>query len=40
MVIVVGPLVTRIYCELLIVVFKMHDALQTIKHNTTVKTKS
>ncbi|GAE95484.1 hypothetical membrane protein [Gracilibacillus boraciitolerans JCM 21714] len=34
-VIVVGPLIIRIYCELLIVVFKMHDALQTIKYNTT-----
>lgn len=39
-VIVVGPLVIRIYCELLIVVFKMHDALQTIKDNTTPKEKS
>ena len=28
--IVMGPLVTRIYCELLIVLFKMHEALQDI----------
>jgi hypothetical protein len=29
-VMVVGPFMTRIYCELLIVLFKMHEALQTI----------
>ena len=33
--IVVGPIIVRIYCELLIVVFKMHDALQAIKENTS-----
>ncbi|KHE66875.1 DUF4282 domain-containing protein [Halobacillus sp. BBL2006] len=29
--IIFGPLLTRIYCELLIVQFKMHEALQTIQ---------
>ncbi|MFL8939030.1 DUF4282 domain-containing protein [Rossellomorea oryzaecorticis] len=33
--IVIDPLLTRIYCELLIVLFKMHEALQTIKENST-----
>lgn len=31
MTIIIGPLFTRIYCELLIVLFKMHEALQQIK---------
>lgn len=30
--IVVGPLVVRIYCELLIIAFKMHESLQQIKN--------
>ena len=29
--IVIGPLVVRIYCELLIIFFKMHESLQDIK---------
>ena len=29
--IVIGPLVVRIYCELLIVFFKIHEALQDLK---------
>ncbi|QUW24038.1 DUF4282 domain-containing protein [Sporosarcina sp. Marseille-Q4063] len=29
--IVVGPIVVRIYCELLIVFFKIHEALQDLK---------
>lgn len=32
--IVLGPLCTRIYCELLMIWFKMHEALQEIKENT------
>ena len=28
---VIGPLVTRIYCELLIIIFKMHESLTEIK---------
>jgi hypothetical protein len=31
--ILVGPLLIRIYCELLIVLFKMHEALQKISDN-------
>jgi hypothetical protein len=27
---VVGPIVVRVYCELLIVIFKMHEALEKI----------
>jgi len=27
---VVGPILVRVYCELLIVIFKMHEALQKI----------
>jgi hypothetical protein len=33
--IVIGPLVTRIYCELLIVLFKMNEALQDIKSKSS-----
>lgn len=29
--IVVGPLFVRIYCELLIIFFKMHESLQSLK---------
>lgn len=28
--IVIGPILVRVYCELLIVMFKMHEALQKI----------
>jgi hypothetical protein len=31
---VLGPLFVRIYCEMLIVLFVMNDALQEIKKNT------
>lgn len=31
---IVGSLVARIYCELLIVVFKMHESLEAINENT------
>lgn len=27
---VIGPIVVRVYCELLIVIFKMHEALEKI----------
>ncbi|WP_368652341.1 DUF4282 domain-containing protein [Ornithinibacillus sp. 4-3] len=29
--IVVGPILVRIYCELLIIMFKMHESLQDIR---------
>ncbi|HLQ72822.1 MAG TPA: DUF4282 domain-containing protein [Bacillota bacterium] len=35
--IVVGPFVVRIYCELLIIFFKMHESLQEIKRSLTNK---
>jgi len=31
--ILVGPLIVRVYCELLIVVFKIHDSLRAIERN-------
>ena len=31
LIIVVGPIIVRIYCELLIIMFKMHEALQDIR---------
>lgn len=31
--IVLGPLMTRVYCELLMVVFKIHDHLNDIKNS-------
>ncbi len=31
LVIVLGPVVTRIYCEILILFFRMHDSLNEIK---------
>ncbi|MFC4402548.1 DUF4282 domain-containing protein [Gracilibacillus xinjiangensis] len=34
--IILGPLVIRIYCELLILMFKMNDALQDIREHVTV----
>jgi hypothetical protein len=35
---VVGPLIVRVYCEILIVVFRMHEALETISQNTNRRT--
>jgi len=32
---IVGPLFVRVYCELLIVIFKMNDTLGVIARNTT-----
>jgi hypothetical protein len=32
--IVLGPLVVRLYCELLIVVFRIHDLLRAVERNT------
>jgi hypothetical protein len=34
LVVIVGPLVVRIYCELLIVVFRINDTLTGIWYNT------
>ena len=31
---ILGPLAVRIYCELLIVIFRINDTLTDIKHNT------
>jgi hypothetical protein len=31
---IVGPLFVRVYCEILIVIFKMHESLVAIQHNT------
>lgn len=36
--IVVGPLIVRIYCELLIIAFKIHDSLKVIKEKLTENT--
>mgnify|MGYP001346096307 FL=1 len=33
LIIILGPLFTRIYCELLIILFKMHETLQKINDN-------
>jgi len=30
---VVGPILVRVYCELLIIMFKIHDTLNDIKNN-------
>jgi len=35
LVIVVGPLLLRFYCELLIVLFRIFDSLRVIERNTT-----
>jgi uncharacterized protein DUF4282 len=32
---IVGPLLIRFYCELLIVLFRMYDSLRVIERNTT-----
>jgi hypothetical protein len=32
--IILGPLVARIYCELIILWFRIHDHLRQIEHNT------
>ncbi len=34
-VILLGPVMVRIYCELLIVVFKIHQSLEQIRKNTS-----
>ena len=34
LIIVIGPLVARIYCEILIVFFRINDHLRAIQHNT------
>jgi len=34
-VLIIGPIVVRIYCEILIVVFRMLDALQQLVRNTS-----
>ena len=33
--IIIGPIITRIYCELLILFFRMNETLTEIKNNTT-----
>ncbi|SER24449.1 protein of unknown function [Gracilibacillus ureilyticus] len=38
--ILLGPLVIRIYCELLILMFKMYDALQDIREHLTAGNKN
>jgi hypothetical protein len=38
--ILLGPFFIRIYCELLIVIFKMNEALQDITKNVSLKGKS
>ncbi|AKG03779.1 hypothetical protein AAV35_002555 [Salimicrobium jeotgali] len=35
--IVIGPLVTRVYCEIIIVVFKMHESLHDINSKIKVQ---
>lgn len=35
LVLVVGPLLIRFYCELLIVLFRIYDSLRAIERNTT-----
>ena len=37
LVLIFGPLVVRIYCELLIIAFRIHDRLVDIKDNTGSK---
>ena len=37
LIIILGPLGVRIYCELLIIVFRIHDRLVDIKDNTGSK---
>lgn len=32
--IVIGPIIVRIYCELIIILFRMYEALTDIKQNT------
>jgi hypothetical protein len=34
LVLVLGPICVRIYCEILIVIFRIHESLVEIKHNT------
>lgn len=33
---VLGPILVRVYCELIIVLFRMHDALREIRDNTSM----
>ena len=35
LVIIGGPLIVRIYCELLIVLFRIHESLRVIEQNST-----
>ena len=37
LIIIIGPIVTRIYCELLILFFRMYDTLNDIKASLTKK---
>ena len=34
LILVLGPLFVRIYCELLIVIFRIHDSLRAVERNT------
>ncbi|MDH7514375.1 MAG: DUF4282 domain-containing protein [Bacteroidota bacterium] len=34
LIIILGPIVWRVYCELLMVIFSINDHLRQIKHNT------
>ncbi|MCK5848378.1 MAG: DUF4282 domain-containing protein [Caldisericia bacterium] len=34
LIIVLGPILARVYCELIIVIFKIHESLVDIKNNT------
>ncbi|SER24101.1 protein of unknown function [Gracilibacillus ureilyticus] len=36
LIIIIGPIVVRIYCELLILMFKIYDTLREIRDNVTV----
>jgi Domain of unknown function (DUF4282) len=35
LILVLGPLVARIYCEILIIFFRINDHLRAIQHNTS-----
>lgn len=37
MIIILGPIGVRVYCEILIVFFRIHDTLRQIERNTTPK---
>lgn len=34
LILLVGPIVVRVYCEILIVMFRIHDSLTVIERNT------